>query len=112
MPPDPILALLSIVGLFLYLAVGAVLATVAMRLMDPQKPKRKREGPSIQAIAGNGGNPTAWIGWWAMALIWPAMIALVIPAACCFALFAGPVLIARNIGKYTAGALVKETESD
>lgn len=104
MPPDPILGLLSFVGLLVYGAVGGVVGTMTVRLFEGA-PTNRGTYTLMRGLAGvQGGDTDGLIGFGFAAALWPIVVALAIVASVC----AGPVLVAHRVGRYIAAAQIKD----
>lgn len=115
MPPIPILALLCLVGLFAYGVIGGAVGVLAMRVLDPHL-SHSSYGASVRGLAeGKGGNEGARIGWGFMAILWPAVVAVVVAVvvagAAVVTVGAGPVWCCCKVGRYLANAQVKAVDS-
>lgn len=97
MPPDPILALLSLVGLGFYAVAGGAVAALTVRLFDT--PGRKYTRDLL-----HGGVTGAAPGAVFAALFWPAWVGCLIVVA----LGWGPGWLAFRTCKYIAAATLKE----
>lgn len=101
--PDPILGLLSFVGLAVYSVIGGVVGTAVIHVCGDCG-YRGRDA-YMKGLAGrNGGDADAWIGFGFAAALWPVAVAL---GAIC-GVFAGPVWVAHKVGRYVAVAQLKE----
>lgn len=108
MPPDAVLALLCLIGLIPYAAIGGVVGALAMRLLDLDVKKSTAYG-YVRGLAGdiNHGNNDAWIGFFFMALVWPAVLTAI---AACGVLFI-PGWIAVKVATYLSKAQIKKADS-
>ena len=104
--PDPILALVSFVGLFVYAVVGGAIGTLAVRAVDSIG-LGYNSGNYLKGIAKKrGGDDDAWLGLFFAALLWPAVAALAVAGIT----LAGPIWLSGKVASYTAAAQIKEAE--
>lgn len=105
MPPDPILGILAFFGLFAYAAIGALVASVLIRLCDININYGSTNGLGlVRGLAGETrGNDAAWVGFTFAAAFWPVVAVGLVT----FGVVVGPALIAQKIGTYVAKAQIE-----
>ena len=108
MPPDPILALLSLVGLFVYGGVGAIVGTLTLRVFDGWDGNTGNSS-YLRGIAKKGGDEDGWVGFGFASTLWPVVLSIGIVVAACMAVAIGPVWCSVRIGTYVAAAQIKES---
>jgi len=102
--PIPILALMSLVGLFVYVVIGAAVSAVHLkkgcgwRLRDGVWDRKTEHGSYAQMD---------WTGAIGGALFWPVLVAAYSVGAAAYVLGVGPVWIGRRVLIYTFSALEK-----
>lgn len=111
--PDPILGLLSFVGLLAYGAIGGVVGSAAVRILGTKDADTSFRGYGshrhLRAIAGlNGADDEAWVGFSCAAVFWPVTVALGFVGALCY----GPYWLALKCGQYSANALMPATATE
>ena len=106
MPPDPVLAVIAMVGFMVYLAIGSVVAATAIkRLGDSDHTnalaKRKFSGQlgdyRSSHYAGN-----VWALFFLLSVMWPVVVGATLIAGLGFCLFYGPVWLTIHTGSYVA----------
>src|ERR1017187_6030288 len=105
MPPDPILALLSFVGLCGYAVLGGVFGTLFVRLCSKEKYLEAIKSRQYTGKIGDYYHSSTYASeGWAIfvvgAVLWPAMVPL---GVCAVALY-GPIWLSTRIGSYVAKA--------
>lgn len=110
--PDPVLALVSLVGLGMYAVVSGIMASAVVRLWDEafgDPPSDSTAYASaVRSLAGKYSNCDGWVGFWLVAAFWPIVVPAIIAALAVIAIFAGPVWLTHRVGKYIAAAQIKE----
>jgi hypothetical protein len=100
MPLIPVMVVLSIVGLFIYVVIGAVVATpIVIKMFNA--PRDSRE------YAEKGINANNAPGFFFGTLFWPALLAGFVV----FAVFYGPAKIGGKISRYVATAALDRQEA-
>ena len=104
MPPDPILALLSVVGLFAYTAIGSVVSVLHLtkgfkwQLAAGQWLHKNQRGNYCKAD---------WSGPIANAVFWPVLAAGYALVGIVCGVFGGPVWLGKHVIPYVYSALEK-----
>lgn len=106
MPPIPILILLSIAGLFIYLAIGALVGFAVAKVTDYE------EDVYMRTLAGVNEKGSGWGVFGRAAALWPIVLALAVGlgtvAGVLFVVLVGPIWCCGQIGKYLAATQIKE----
>ena len=95
MPPDPILALLSVVGLFVYGLIGSVVGVLWVKFVC----ERNNDLSQIAAWESSRERDS----FMSAAVFWPVVSVPLLIMGLCF----GPSQIAKRVGIYVAGSLDK-----
>lgn len=106
MPPDPILAVLAFAALILYCAIGAVVATFAVRFWEYMGWGYGGENHGyMRGIAGQpGGYEDGWIGMGIATILWPAIVAIAFVFSVMAIVALCPVIVVKYVGRYVAKA--------
>lgn len=108
--PDPMLALVSFVGLLGYSVVGGLVGAASVRLLGEKEPGYSGRGYGtyrhLRAIAGlPHADSEGWVGFARAAVFWPVAVA----GAAVVGVGYGPYWITRHVGRYAAVAMLKES---
>src|ERR1039458_1846535 len=100
MPPDPILALLCFVGLFVYAVIGGVVGAFGLRVLSPSTYHAYLAGRRSYSYTGE-----VWASLAAIAFFWPLVVTLSLPVL----LLLGPWMITKRVAMYTSKSQLVES---
>jgi nitrate reductase NapE component len=106
--PVPVIVLLAIVGVFVYGVLGAVVATLWLKLWDHLDPAGYGNGTRMERMAGVREERGVWIDFGFLCVTWPALAVTATAGSLGFLLLWGPIWVTRRVATYVAKASVKK----